>query len=49
VRGPEEVVRAVEGVNTEPLEVSGVSEPFTRTLALDTASLGVLSVSHTEV
>jgi YbbR domain-containing protein len=49
VRGPEEVVRAVVGVNTEPLEVSGVSEPFTRTLSLDTAALGVLSVSHTEV
>lgn len=49
VRGPEEIVRGAVGVNTVPLELSGVTEPLTRTLPLDTASLGVLHVSHTEV
>lgn len=49
VRGPEEMVRGLPGVYTEPLELSGVTGPFTRTLALDTATLGVIRSSHTEV
>ncbi|UCF41509.1 MAG: hypothetical protein JSW43_04045 [Gemmatimonadota bacterium] len=49
VRGPEEVVRGALGVYTVPVEISGVNESFTRTVALDTASLGVLFVSHAEV
>lgn len=49
VRGPEEVVRGMAGVYTEPLEVRDVTESFTRTVPLDTATLDVLRISQTEV
>lgn len=50
VRGPEEIVRGMPGVYTEPLELNGVTESFTRTLALDTAALeGIVRVSRSEV
>ncbi|HET7790085.1 MAG TPA: hypothetical protein VFK78_04740 [Gemmatimonadales bacterium] len=45
VIGPEQAVAAVESVATVPTEISDVNGPFSRTVPLDTASLGLLRVA----
>jgi hypothetical protein len=48
VVGPPKSLAGIDSVMTAPLTISGVSGPFSRTVALDTGSLGVARVAPTE-
>lgn len=49
VRGPQAAVRRVNAVPTLPLELTGLTAPLRRSVALDTTALGVVRASQTEV
>ncbi len=49
VRGPQAAVQRVASVATLPLELTGVSAPVRRPVAIDTAALGVVRASQREV
>lgn len=49
VTGPRALVLAVDSVRTDPLEIRGVTGPFERKIALDTASRPLLRIAPHEV
>lgn len=47
--GPEQNLAAIDSVTTVPVDISGVTGPFTKSVALDTAPLGILRVVPKQV
>ncbi|HXF94483.1 MAG TPA: CdaR family protein [Gemmatimonadales bacterium] len=49
VVGPDEMLASIESVTTVPVQLSGVTGPFVRTVPVDTAALGIVRVIPKEV